>query len=588
MNHRAEGAAIVREMLVRVLGPRLRPYAGHVAMVMALTAGQSGTGLLLPKLNADIIDHGIATGNLGHIWRIGALMVVVALGQGLLAVIAVHRAALISAGMGRDLRALVFDRVQGFSAREMEELGTASLVTRNTNDVQQVQVFLQAALIVMVAAPMTTIGGILMVIRAEPGLAVLPLVILPPVLAAVAGLVAVALPRFRLMQIQADRLNRILRDQVAGVRVIRAFVRERHERERFEAANADLAAASMRAHRTLATAMPAAFGVVQLPGVAILWFGGHLVAGGRLPVGDLIALVAYVVQILAAIGLAAGMVMLLPRAQASAERIAQVLNTRPAIVDPPSPQYPRSRPGGVAFEEVGFGYPGGERLVLRGLTFELRPGETTGIVGGTGAGKTTVLNLVLRLVDAAQGRVLVNGVDVREQSVRDLRRGLGLVPQQPHLLPDTVAGNLRLGRPEATDAELWQALEVAQARDFVAALPGQLEARITQGGGNLSGGQRQRLSIARALVRRPSIYLLDDCLSGLDGITAARVQAGLRQATASATVILVTQRVSTLLHADRIAVLDGGGLAGIGSHDGLMAGCEPYRRIASSQLSPVM
>jgi ATP-binding cassette subfamily B protein len=487
-------------------------------------------------------------------------------------------------GAGADIRGAVFIRVQEFSVRDVDRFGTPSLITRNTNDIQQIQLFLQIALTLMVIAPIMCVGGVILAIR--EGAALSPLLgVAVPVMAAVIGVVLVmVVPQFRSMQVKIDRINQVLREQITGVRVIRAFVRNRSEAERFGEANADLTATALRVNRIFTLAMPALMAILNLSSVAVLWFGGRLVSEGSMPIGNLTAFLAYILQILLSVMMAVMMAILLPRAVASAERVEQVLDTVPAIADPPRPIRPAQVTGLVQFENVTFGYPGSERPVLEDLSFALHPGETSAIIGGTGSGKTTLLNLIPRFFDATDGNVLVNGVDVRTQAQEELWNSIGLVPQAAFLFSGTVASNLRFGRPEATDTELWHALEVAQARDFVAAMPGDLEAPIDQGGTNVSGGQRQRLSIARALVKRPRVYLFDDCFSALDASTDARLRAALKVGTSNAAVVIVAQRVSTIMHADRIIVLEDGQIAGMGTHQELLASCRPYREIVISQL----
>ena len=571
-------------MLIRLLRTYLRPYAGQVAAVVVLLATQTVGNLYLPNLNADIINNGVVKGNLHYILRTGGIMLAITLVLGVLAVVAVYFASRISMGAGADIRGAVFIRVQEFSVRDVDRFGTPSLITRNTNDIQQIQLFLQIALTLMVIAPIMCVGGVILAIR--EGAALSPLLgVAVPVMAAVIGVVLVmVVPQFRSMQVKIDRINQVLREQITGVRVIRAFVRNRSEAERFGEANADLTATALRVNRIFTLAMPALMAILNLSSVAVLWFGGRLVSEGSMPIGNLTAFLAYILQILLSVMMAVMMAILLPRAVASAERVEQVLDTVPAIADPPRPIRPAQVTGLVQFENVTFGYPGSERPVLEDLSFALHPGETSAIIGGTGSGKTTLLNLIPRFFDATDGNVLVNGVDVRTQAQEELWNSIGLVPQAAFLFSGTVASNLRFGRPEATDTELWHALEVAQARDFVAAMPGDLEAPIDQGGTNVSGGQRQRLSIARALVKRPRVYLFDDCFSALDASTDARLRAALKVGTSNAAVVIVAQRVSTIMHADRIIVLEDGQIAGMGTHQELLASCRPYREIVISQL----
>ena len=571
-------------MLSRLLRTHLRPYRWQVGGVVVLLVLQTIGNLYLPNLNADIINNGVVKGNVSYILRTGALMLAVALALGIVAIVAVYWASRVSMGAGADIRAAVFRRVQQFSAAELNKFGTPSLITRNTNDIQQIQLFLQMALTLMVIAPIMSVGGIILAIR--EGAALSPLLgVAVPVMLGVVGVVLVAvIPQFRSMQLRLDRINEVLREQITGVRVIRAFVRGASEAERFSRANSELTATALRVNRIFALTLPAVMAILNLSSVAVLWFGGHLVRDGSMPIGNLTAFLVYILQILMAVMMAVMMAVLLPRAVASAERVEQVLDTVAAISDPPAPIRPVQRTGLVRFDNVTFGYPGGERPVLQNLTFDLESGQTSAIIGGTGSGKTTLLSLIPRFFDPTDGTVLVNGVDVRSQSLEELWSTIGLVPQGAFLFSGTVATNLRFGRPEASDAELWNALEIAQARDFVAAMPGGLDAAIDQGGTNVSGGQRQRLSIARALVRRPSLYLLDDCFSALDAATDARLRAAMRLATGNAAVLIVAQRVSTIMHADRIIVLDDGQIVGTGTHTELLAGCAAYREIVVSQL----
>ncbi|HVM56995.1 MAG TPA: ABC transporter ATP-binding protein [Gaiellaceae bacterium] len=570
--------------MIRLLRRFLRPYAREVAVVVVLLAAQAVGNLYLPNLNADIINNGVVTGDISYIWHTGAEMLGITLALGVVSVVAVYFASRVAMGSGADMRAAVFARVQEFSAREMTRFGTPSLITRNTNDVQQVQIFVQAALTLIVIAPITAVGGVIMAIRESPQLSVLLAVAVPVMLLLIGVVVVSIVPQFRSMQVKIDRITQVLREQITGVRVIRAFVRTEAEAERFGEANASLTATALRVNRTFAFAVPSVLLVMNLTSVAVIWFGGRLIENGSMPIGNLTAFLSYILQILMSVMMAVWLTILLPRASASAERIGQVIDTEPSVADPERPVTPARRTGLVEFEDVGFGYPGSELPVLRGLDFSLAPGRTTAIIGGTGSGKTTLVNLIPRFFDVTAGRVLVDGVDVREQELEQLWSGIALVPQAAYLFRGTVASNLRLGRPDATDAELWHALEIAQARDFVAAMPGGLEAPIDQGGTNVSGGQRQRLSIARALVKRPRIYLLDDCFSALDAATDAALRVALRAETGAATVVVVSQRVGTIIDADTIVVLDEGRVVGTGRHAELMASCPTYREIVESQL----
>jgi len=571
-------------MLIRLLRTYLRPYTREVVIVVVLVLIQTIANLYLPNLNADIINNGVVKGDVPYIWRTGGVMLGVTVVQGIIAIVAVYWASLAAMGVGRDLRAAVFGRVQGFSSREMNRLGTASLITRNTNDVQQVQLFLQIALTLLVAAPVMAVGGVIMALRENVTLSALLIVVVPMIGGIVAFMFVKAVPLFRSMQGKIDRINQVLREQIMGVRVIRAFRRTPFEQRRFEAANEDLTSTALRVNRIFVVAFPALMAVMNLTTVAVLWFGAQLVNSGQMPIGNVIAFLQYVMQILFSVLMAVAMVILVPRAEASAARINEVIDTAPSITDPIDPEEPATSTGHVQFDGVTFGYPGGEHPVLRDLTFELRRGETVAVIGGTGSGKTTMLNLIPRFFDISAGRLTVDEVDVRRQSLESLWSVIGLVPQRAFLFSGTVASNLRFGNPDATDEELWHALEVAQARDFVTAMEGGLEAVIDQGGTNVSGGQRQRLAIARAIVKRPAIYLFDDCFSALDAGTDSRLRAALRSETTDAMVLIVAQRVSTIMQADRIIVLDEGRVAGIGTHEELMESSEAYREIVDSQL----
>ena len=571
-------------MLTRLMRTYLRGRTGPVGLVVALLVIQTVGNLYLPNLNAAIINNGVVAGNLGYILRTGALMLAITLGIGAVAIVAVYWASRIAMGAGADIRGDLFRTVQSFSTRDMNVFGTPSLITRNTNDVQQIQIFLQMALTMMVIAPIMSVGGIIFAIREDARL--LPLLaVAVPVMAGFLALVMVrVVPQFRSMQVKIDRITQILREQITGVRVIRAFVRVASEAERFAVANDDLTATALSVNRTFALMPAMMMGILNVSSVAVLWFGGRLASAGSLPIGNLTAFLTYILQILISVMMAAMMVILLPRAMASAERIVEVLDTTPVVVDPAAPIRPSAPSGRVRFEDVSYSYPGSERPVLEHLTFTFEPGETSAVIGGTGSGKSTLVNLIPRLVDVSAGAVTVDDVDVRDQVQEELWSAMGIVPQSAYLFSGTVASNLRLGAPTASDDELWRALTIAQARDFVASMPGGLDAPIDQGGTNVSGGQRQRLAIARALVKAPRLYLFDDCFSALDAGTDARLRVALRAATRDAVVVIVAQRVSTIMHADRIIVLDDGHVVGSGTHADLLTTCEEYREIVVSQL----
>ncbi len=570
-------------MLITLLRRYLPRYAAQTWFVLALLLVQSLANLYLPNLNADIINNGVAKADTDYIWRTGGVMLAVTLLLGVLAIIAVYFASRTSMGVGRDVRAAVFARVQSFSAREMNKFGTASLITRNTNDVQQVQLFLQIALTFLVSAPILAIGGVIMAIREDATLSWLLAVVVPLMGIVIAILLYLGVPLFQKVQKQVDRITQVMREQITGVRVVRAFRRGETERVRFEEANADLTATQLRVNRIFASAFPALLAIMNLSTVAILWFGASLVDSGDMPIGNLTAFLQYIMQILFAVMTATFMVILVPRAEASSQRIVEVLDTTSSITDAARPVEPAPT-GVVELVNIDFAYPHSERPVLHGLSFAARPGKTTAIIGGTGSGKSTIVNLITRGFDVTSGKVLVDGVDVRERSLESLWSRLAIVPQTAYLFKGTVAQNLRFGKPDATDEELWRALEIAQARDFVAEMDGGLEAQIDQGGTNVSGGQRQRLAIARAIVKRPAIYLFDDCFSALDAGTDARLRAALRSETTDETVIIVAQRVSTILRADHIVVLDEGRVVGAGTHAELMHTSHEYREIVESQL----
>ena len=571
-------------MLVRLLRRHLQPYTGLLLCVLVLQFAQVMASLYLPTLNADIIDKGVATGDTGYIWRTGAFMLAVSVGQGLCTVAATYLAARAAMSMGRDLRGAVFERVSGFSEREISAFGAGSLITRNTNDVQQVQMLVMMSCTMLVTAPVMAVGGIIMAVTRAPGLSWLIAVSVPILLVAVGLIVSRMLPLFRSYQDKLDAINRVMREQLTGIRVIRAFVREEAETERFEDANTDIAWVGERVGRLFVLLFPLVMLVLDVTIVGVIWFGGHQVGDGDVEVGTLIAFMSYLMQILMGIVMASFMTIMIPRAAVCAERISEVLATPPTITSSPDAVDTFPTPGTVEMRHVTFVYPDADARVLAEVSFTVEPGTTTAIVGSTASGKSTVVRLLARLLEASSGQVLIGGTDVREADPEALWAQLGLVPQQPFLFAGTVASNLRLGREEATDDELWEALEVAQAKDFVSQMDGGLQATIAQGGTNVSGGQRQRLAIARALVRRPDILIFDDSFSALDVSTDARLREAMGPATAGITKVIVAQRVSTITEADQILVLDGGHLVGSGTHTELLTTCPVYREIVTSQL----
>ncbi|WP_329019109.1 ABC transporter ATP-binding protein/permease [Micromonospora rifamycinica] len=570
-------------MLISLLRRYLRPYHRPLGLVVLLQFVGTMASLYLPSLNADIIDLGVARGDTDYIIRTGGWMLVVSLVQIACSVAAVYFGARTAMAFGRDLRSAIFGQVNRFSAREVAHFGAPSLITRNTNDVQQVQMLVLTSCTMLVAAPIMSVGGVVMALREDIGLSWLMLVSVP-VLAVTLGMVIRRMvPGFRLMQTRIDTVNRVLREQITGIRVVRAFVREPYETQRFGVANADLTATALQVGRLMALIFPLVMLVLNVSSVAVLWFGAQRVDSGQIQIGALTAFLAYLMQILMAVMMATFMLMLVPRAAVCAERVAEVLNTESSVVPSTAPVTDVDGHGELELRGVAFQYPGASAPVLHDISFRATPGRTTAVIGSTGAGKTTLLSLIPRLVDPTAGQVLVDGVDVRDLAPEELWRRIGLVPQKPYLFTGTVASNLRYGNPDATDDELWTALEIAQARDFVAQMSGGLDAPIAQGGTNVSGGQRQRLAIARALVRKPEIYLFDDSFSALDLGTDARLRAALRPVTAEAAVVIVAQRVSTIIDADQIIVLEDGGVVGMGRHDELLDDCPTYAEIVASQ-----
>jgi ATP-binding cassette subfamily B protein len=571
-------------VLKKLLRSHLAPYGGVLLLIVALQTVQTSAALTLPTINAKIIDNGVLRGDTHYIYRMGVWMLLFAFIQGAFAIAAVYFGGKVAMSFGRDLRSNLFHKVTDFSTREVGHFGAPSLITRITNDVQQVQMLVVMACTMAIAAPITMVVGVIMAVRQSIGLSVI-LVVAMPLAAIVLGiLVAQMVPAFRLMQERIDQVNRVLREQITGVRVVRAFVREPQEEQRFSEANQDLTDVSLRAGRLQASMFPTVNFLINASSVAVIWIGASQISSGQIQVGSLVAYLTYLVQILMSVVMATFMVSMIPRAAVSADRIQEVLDTDVTVEPPADPVHDVETHGALEFRNVGFRYPGAEHSVLSDISFQTAPGQTTAIIGSTGAGKSTLVNLILRLFDSTEGNVIVGGVDVRELNPDVLWSTIGYVPQRPYLFSGTVASNLQFGKPDATEEEMWTALEVAQARDFVQAMPGGLYARIEQGGTNVSGGQRQRLSIARALVRKPDIYVFDDSFSALDLATDARLRAALVPYTRAAAVVIVAQRVSTISNADDILVLEDGVVIGSGTHDELIGDCPTYAEIVQSQI----
>lgn len=563
----------------------LKPYWKQVVLVMVLVLLQAIANLYLPDLNANIINDGVAKGDTGFIMAEGTRMLVVALLLGVVSIISVYWGARTAMAFGRDLRHEVFHKVQSFSLAELNTFGAPSLITRTTNDVQQMQMLVVMSLNVMVMAPFMAIGGIIMAVRQDAPLSLLIAVVIPLLALILGFLLRNAMPLFKSMQQRIDRVNQVMREKLTGIRVIRAFVRSDFEERRFDVANRELSETMLGVGRLFAVMMPTVMAIFNLALVATMWFGGLRIDSGAMPIGNLTAFLTYIMQILMSVMMATLMFVMVPRAAASADRINEVLDTEPQITDPLEPVVPEVRTGIVEFRDVEFRYPGAEDPVLCGISFTAEPGKTTAIVGSTGSGKSTLINLIPRFYDVTGGQLLIDGVDVRDMTQAELWSRIGFIPQAAFLFSGTVASNLRYGREDATEEELWHALDVAQGKGFVSALDDGLEAPITQGGTNVSGGQRQRLAIARALVKRPEVYVFDDSFSALDFKTDAALRTALARDTANATVIIVAQRVSTIMHADRIVVLDEGRIVGMGTHEELLGCCPTYGEIVRSQLT---
>jgi ATP-binding cassette, subfamily B, multidrug efflux pump len=572
-------------VLIRLLREYLRPYRKPLSLVLLLQLAQTLATLYLPTLNADIIDKGVIPHHTHYILKTGGFMLAITVVQIGCAIGAVYFGAKVAMALGRDVRHGIFGRVQQFSDREVSHFGTPSLITRTTNDVQQVQMLAIMTFTLLLSAPIMCIGGIVLALNQDVRLSSLIVVAVPLLGVIVTVIISRMRPLFRLMQERLDNINRVLREQITGVRVIRAFVRDEQERHRFETASTELFDVSLGAGKLMALMFPSVMLVLNLSTTAVVWFGGHLIADGSMQIGSLTAFITYLAQILTAVMMATFMFMLVPRAEVSSERIMEVIDTEPALAAPSAPRPAGPEPGKLELRHVEFRYPGAEEPVLQDISLIALPGQTTAIIGGTGSGKTTLVNLIPRLIDVTAGSLLVGGADVRDLDPAALSAAIGLVPQKPYLFSGTVASNLRYGYQEATDEELWHALEIAQARDFVERMPDGLNARIAQGGTNVSGGQRQRLAIARALVHRPEIYIFDDAFSALDYATDARLRMALATEMAGATLIIVAQRVSTIRNADQIIVLDAGRIVSRGTHIELMASSECYREIVLSQLT---
>ncbi|NHZ70207.1 MAG: ATP-binding cassette domain-containing protein [Proteobacteria bacterium] len=572
-------------MLIKLLRRFLAPYKREIGIVVALQLVATMAALTLPSLNADIIDNGVLKGDTDYILRIGAWMLAVSLVQATATITAVYFGARTAMAFGRDVRSGFFRRVIAFSSREMARFGAPSLLTRNTNDVQQIQMLVLTTFTMLVTAPIMMFGGVFMALREDLGLSWLILALVPVLSLIVWFILSHMVPGFRVLQTRLDTVNKVLREQITGIRVVRAFVREPFETDRFGEANDDLTNVSINVGRWMAAIFPSVMLVMNLSSVAVLWFGAFRIDSGAMQIGSLTAFLTYIIQILMSVMMATFMLIMLPRASVAADRIGEVLDTDPSVVPPLDGVVDLPRHSVVEFDGAGFQYPGAKHAVLDGVSFTALPGQTTAVIGSTGAGKSTLINLIPRLFDATAGRVLVDGIDVKEIDPDVLWGKIGLVPQTVYLFSGTIASNLRYGKPDATEEEMWEALEIAQAREFVEAMPEGIDAPIAQGGTNVSGGQRQRIAIARALIRRPELYVFDDSFSALDVATDARLRLALKEVTSDATVIIVAQRVATIIDADQIVVLENGAIVGLGTHTELLETCDTYAEIVDSQLA---
>lgn len=563
----------------------LKPYYKEIIIAIVLLVVQAISNLFLPNLNADIINNGIAKGDLSYIIRTGGIMLFFTLLLSVAAIIATYYSSKVAASFGRDLRKEMYYKVLNFSQSEIDKFGTASLITRNTNDVRQVQMLVLMMLNIIIMAPIMAIGGMIMAIKQDVVLSWSIIVIVPVIGIIVFFLLRKAVPLFKVMQIKLDNVNRVMREKLTGVRVIRAFVKDKYEEKRFDDKNQDLTSTTLKVNRLLALGMPLLMLTMNVSSVAIIWFGSIRIDSGFMPIGNLTAFLTYIMEILMAVMMAMVMFIMLPRAEASAERINAVLNTELIIKDPEHPIKPKNKNGEISFSSVTFSYEGAEAPVLRNISFTAKPGETTAIIGSTGCGKSTLINLIPRFYEVTEGKIEIDGVDIKDMPLNELRNLIGLVPQTAYLFSGTIASNLKFGKEDASDEEIWKALEIAQAKDFVEKLPQKLLTSVDQGGTNFSGGQKQRIAIARAILKHPKIFLFDDSFSALDNRTDANLREALKEITNDTTVIIVSQKVSSILGADQIIVLnDNGSVAGIGKHDELMKTCEVYREIVYSQI----